>query len=217
MDAAIDDAEAKSGNPQFDAMYFSAGPATNPAPNAQMSAMSPQPAPISAAIDAQMGDDAAPIATVAPPAPAPTTENSGGYGSTAVAAIAALGGAEGVRRLIMAYRMGDPNAARTFEAIGMSPDDLSMFAGGDQFSAGRQPSPVKSGSGKTEMFGPAQPFRGPTGEDASADVEYRYPNGEDISTPRNEYEYNTRDGKKTRARGTKAKPEVKTKAKVKVK
>lgn len=46
--------------------------------------------------------------------------------------IAALGGtvtAAGIASLIAKYRMGDPDAARTFQAVGMSPDDLSMFAG----------------------------------------------------------------------------------------
>lgn len=56
-----------------------------------------------------------------------------------IATVAGLGGAAGVAALIQRYRMGDPDAARTFAAIGMSPDDFAMFAGEPSSSIARQP------------------------------------------------------------------------------
>lgn len=79
------------------------------------------------AIARQVGEPEVPVAASTP---SPVPQQSGGMGGNEIAAIlASLGGAAGVSSLIMRYRMGDPDAMRTFEAIGMSPDDLSMFAG----------------------------------------------------------------------------------------
>jgi len=69
--------------------------------------------------------------------------------SVFVAATDWAGGAGAVAMLVQRYRMGDPDAARTFEAIGMSPDDFSMFAGEPNTSIIRQPNigtPVQQSS-----------------------------------------------------------------------
>lgn len=108
--------------------------------------------PIEQAIAAQLGDAsvaeqmqgkqpaptppqqaAAPMAEapVAAMVAGPQTQESEGVDPAKIALIVSLaGGTAGIGKLIQAYNMGDPDAARTFQAIGMSPDDLSMFAGG---------------------------------------------------------------------------------------
>lgn len=64
-----------------------------------------------------------------PSAPANMPAQGGFNPTMLISTVAALGGAAGVASLIQRYRMGDPDAANTFRAIGISPDELEMFAG----------------------------------------------------------------------------------------
>lgn len=96
--------------------------------------------PIEETIVQQMGDASVAENSQLPPAeqfaqparpvtPTPPAQQSGINVPGIIATVAALGGTAGVAALISRYRMGDPDAARTFQAVGINPDDLSMFAG----------------------------------------------------------------------------------------
>lgn len=100
-----------------------------------MQGTAPTAAPpnIDTAIADQMGDvvqsGAPPPVNVAAPLPQPGTTQAGFDPTMLISTVAALGGTAGVASLISRYRMGDPDAARTFQAIGIHPDELAMFAG----------------------------------------------------------------------------------------
>lgn len=90
-------------------------------------AAAPQSAPAQQQGDAQVAEQMSPRPVQGPPVPNATSQ-SGVDGNAIAAVVAALGGAAGVAALIQRARMGDADAARTFEAIGMHPEDLAMFA-----------------------------------------------------------------------------------------
>lgn len=118
-------------------------PTARPNPNA----MEMGDASVAELMNSQLPRTAPPIGQVqGPPIDAMQKKESAGVDPNIIlATVTALGGAAGVAALIQRYRMGDPDASRTFEAIGMSPDDLSMFALG----------PTNNGSSGTQF--PAQP------------------------------------------------------------
>lgn len=76
------------------------------------------------------------------PHPQSTAQAPGMDGQTMMDIVLALGGVAGVSALLHRYKNGDPDAANTFKAIGVSPDDFSMFASDPANAIGRNITPA---------------------------------------------------------------------------
>lgn len=132
--------------------------------------------PAQAAVDAapQGAPQAAPVATTGP-----DTLPSGGQATGPfIAALASVGGIAGAAKLYKRYQMGDPDAANTFRAIGMHPDDFAMFADDPAASRGMGEATNAASGGKQDRAAPTQGAANqavPQTKDAPMDA---YPNAE---------------------------------------
>lgn len=164
-----------------------------------------QPAPqsnVDQAIAVQMGDASvaeqmstqAPTQVVAAPptqaqpagtplSTAATGEQSGDNSGNMIAFLTVAGGLAGAAALALRARMGDPDAANTFKAYGMRPDDFAMFADNPlNQRSGRYDYRMDYGPDESKAAEPA-PTRSPNAPKAPKQAPAKTPEAAEAKSP----------------------------------